>query len=60
MKFLIDNNLSVKLVQPFQIYFPGTVHVNQRLTAYADDHVIWDYARDNYFTILTKDNDFDE
>lgn len=32
MKFLIDNNLSFKLVQPLQTNFPGTTHVSNVLS----------------------------
>ena len=60
MKFLIDNNLSFKLVQPLEIYFPGTSHIRNALRIDTDDFTIWNYARENGFVILTKDNDFDE
>jgi len=60
MKLLIDNNLSFKLVERIQILFPGSMHVRDVLTTQADDITIWDYAKTNSFTILTKDNDFDE
>ncbi|MFI5187446.1 MAG: DUF5615 family PIN-like protein [Chitinophagales bacterium] len=60
MKFLIDNNLSFKLVQPLQEYFPGTEHIRSSLSTAADDLEIWGHAKQNDFTILSKDNDFDE
>ena len=60
MKFLIDNNLSFKLVQPLQNYFPESSHIRNELSIDADDLSIWNFARDNGFIILTKDNDFDE
>ena len=60
MKLLVDNNLSFKLVLPLQNYFPDTQHIKEVLSTSSDDISIWNYARSNGFTILTKDNDFDE
>jgi predicted nuclease of predicted toxin-antitoxin system len=60
MKFLIDNNLSFKLVLPLQTAFPGTLHLRDVLPLDADDLSVWNFARANDFTLLTKDNDFDE
>jgi predicted nuclease of predicted toxin-antitoxin system len=60
MKFLIDNNLSFKLVQPLQDLFPGTAHVRDSLSVNTDDLTIWNFAKQNDFVVLTKDNDFDE
>ena len=60
MKLLVDNNLSFKLVQPLQDHFSGTEHVRDALSVSSDDNNIWNYAKSNDFTILTKDNDFDE
>ena len=60
MKFLIDNNLSFKLVEPLQHYFPESSHIRNKLSIDSDDLTIWNFARDNGFIILTKDNDFDE
>ncbi len=60
MKFLIDNNLSFKLVQSLEDYFQGTVHVSVSLNVGSSDLAIWNYAVENNFIILTKDNDFDE
>ena len=60
MKFLIDNNLSFKLIQPLQPSFQGSLHISNALSIYADDHEIWQYCKENGFVILSKDNDFDE
>jgi predicted nuclease of predicted toxin-antitoxin system len=60
MKFLIDNNLSFKLVSPLQNDFPATAHIRSVLNVNADDLTIWEFARDNDYVLLTKDNDFDE
>lgn len=60
MKFLIDNNLSYKLVSILQVDFPGSMHVRDVLSVSADDLSIWEFAKHREFVILTKDNDFDE
>lgn len=60
MKLLFDNNLSFKLVQSQQNYFPGSQHIREVLSINVDDLIIWNHAKTNGFTILTKDNDFDE
>ena len=60
MKFLIDNNLSHKLVEPLQPFFPETLHIRDTLGVDSDDISIWNFAREKGFVILTKDNDFDE
>jgi len=60
MKFLIDNNLSFRLIPPLEEAFPGTSHIRFALSVTADDIDIWAHAKQNAFTLLTKDNDFDE
>jgi predicted nuclease of predicted toxin-antitoxin system len=61
MKFFIDNNLSHKLVEPLLSFFSGSVHVRDTLLGVsADDNSIWLFAKKEGYTILTKDNDFDE
>lgn len=60
MKFLLDNNLSYKIVQALQFSFPGTAHIRDELSIISDDITIWNYAETNGFIILTKDNDFDD
>ena len=42
------------------ISFSESRHVRDTVGINADDFEIWNYARENGFTILTKDNDFDE
>lgn len=60
MKFLLDNNISYKLIQALQSSFPGTAHVRDELSVMSDDITIWNYAKSTDFVILTKDNDFDD
>lgn len=60
MKFLIDNNLSFKLVQPLTVHFPGSLHIKEAINIFADDITIWNDAKENGLAILTKNNDFNE
>ena len=58
VKLLLDENLSYRLVAQLDSAFPGTRHIDSvGLHAQADGK-IWEFARDNDFTIVSKDNDF--
>ena len=57
---LIDNNLSFKLVGLLALAFPNSNHVRFCTGISASDLLVWDYAKKNDFTVLTKDSDFDE
>jgi predicted nuclease of predicted toxin-antitoxin system len=59
LKLLFDANLSPKLVVRLGDLFPGSAHVFQTaLARFTPDEKIWDYARENAFTIVTADSDF--
>ncbi len=58
MKLLFDENLSLKLIQVLAKDFPDSSHVEVAGLRGMTDAVIWNYARDNGFTIVSKDNDF--
>lgn len=58
MKLLLDQNLSWKLVVELRESYPDSEHIKQALSTSADDRAIWDFARDNDFAIVTKDDDF--
>lgn len=58
MKLLLDQNLSWKLVAELRESYPDSEHIKQALSTSADDRAISDFARDNDFTIVTKDDDF--
>ena len=58
MKLLFDQNLSRHLVAALQSEFPGSVHVQHVSLVEASDDVVWEYARQNGFTIVSKDADF--
>ncbi|GHT81086.1 hypothetical protein FACS1894130_12780 [Spirochaetia bacterium] len=59
MKILLDANISWKLTKTLSPIFGECLHVdNIGITVPAQDVDIWDYAKENGFIIITKDNDF--
>ncbi len=58
MKFLIDENLSDKIVAQISDLFPDSIHIKMLGLAQTPDREIWDFAQSKGFTILTKDADF--
>lgn len=58
MKLLFDENLSPRLAQSLQAEYPESVHVQGVGLRGAHDDRVWEYARDNGLTIVSKDNDF--
>lgn len=55
---LFDNNLSPKLAKQLASLFPGCSHVVDFGLEASDDSDIWNFARQNGFTIVSKDQDF--
>ena len=58
MKLLFDANLSPKLVRQVADLFPGAAHVADFGLEQSDD-VIWHFAVERDFVIVTKDDDFE-
>lgn len=58
MKLLFDQNVPRKVLQLVNKRFPGSDHLIRLKLELAPDPVIWDYAREHGFTIVTKDHDF--
>lgn len=59
VKLLFDQNLSPKLVGRLSDLFPGSEHVQSVSLDRADDDEVWEHARLNGFSIVTKDEDYD-
>lgn len=55
---LLDNNISPRLCKKLQPEFPGTVHVEDAGLDDSSDEEVWEYARKNGYTIVSKDSDF--
>ena len=60
MKLLFDQNLSSDLVRRVTDLFPGSGHVKDFDLMRSDDGAVWTHARDNGFTIVSKDSDFQQ
>jgi predicted nuclease of predicted toxin-antitoxin system len=58
VKLLFDQNLSSRLVRELAVEYPGSVHVRAVGLDGADDARIWEHAKMNELTIVTKDDDF--
>lgn len=58
MKLLFDHHLSRKLVARLTDQFPGSSHVAFHGLDDEEDTVIWEFARDQGYTIVSKDSDF--
>ena len=60
MKLLFDHNLSPRLVARLSDLYPNSNHVYLIGLDQASDEVVWQYARENEFIIVTKDLDYNE
>jgi len=58
VKLLFDQNLSHRLARSLEDLFPGSRHVRDVSLKTADDPVVWDYAKQHGFMIVSKDSDF--
>ena len=62
MKLLLDANVSWRLVSILKDHFGECVHVDDisGFDSPAKDTKIWQYAKDNGYTVITHDNDFND
>jgi predicted nuclease of predicted toxin-antitoxin system len=60
VKLLFDQNLSPGLVSRLSRLYPGSIHVCNVGLDRASDAVLWNYARQHGYTIVTQDVDFSE
>jgi predicted nuclease of predicted toxin-antitoxin system len=60
VKLLLDENISPRLAGALADIYPGSAHVHNCGLGSADDLAVWQYAKDNGFTIVSKDSDFQE
>lgn len=58
MKLLFDENLSPRLTELVRDEYPDSTHVREAGMKGAPDARIWNYARENGFAIVSKDDDF--
>ena len=60
MKLLLDQNLTHMLCDNLNDIFPKLTHVKNLSLQSAIDVEIWEYSKNNSFTIVTKDSDFND
>ena len=58
VKLLFDQNVSHKLVKLLAVEYPHSTHVRDVGLGRATDRQVWDFARQQGFTIVSKDTDF--
>ena len=56
MKLLLDENLSSDLVQALSEDYPGTAHVRDLGLRSATDQEVWERARTDGYTVVSKDH----
>jgi predicted nuclease of predicted toxin-antitoxin system len=61
VKLLLDENLSWRMIKQLKPFFVEVVHASElKISQPADDISIWNYAKKNGFTIISKDDDFEK
>lgn len=60
MKLLFDENISFKLCKRLDDIYPDSTHVRFVNLENKDDIEIWQYAKDENYTIVTQDSDFND
>jgi len=58
VKLLLDEHLSAQLIGHLDDLYPGSQHVLESGLGGSGDGVVWEYARLNGLTIVSKDSDF--
>jgi len=58
MKLLLDENISLKLVKFLIKDFPESNHIDFLKMQGTSDTNIWEYAQNENYIIVSKDNDF--
>ena len=58
MKLLFDQNISFKIKNSLIEFFPESKHVSDFNLQNSSDTKIWEYAKNNDFTVVSKDSDY--
>jgi predicted nuclease of predicted toxin-antitoxin system len=58
VKLQLDENLSDRIISRIADLFPGSTHIKAVGLKEADDRVVWEWVKQNGFTIASKDTDF--
>ena len=61
MKLLLDENLSWRMIKKLSPFFEEIIHSSDiKILQPPNDISIWNYAKKNGFTIISKDDDFEK
>jgi predicted nuclease of predicted toxin-antitoxin system len=58
MNLLFDQNISFRIVSKLKSFYPSCKHVSDYGLNDTDDPIIWKFAKDNGFSIVTFDSDY--
>lgn len=58
MKLLLDENLSDRILSEILDLYPDSSHVKTHGLARTDDSLIWSFAKEHGYVIVSKDSDF--
>jgi predicted nuclease of predicted toxin-antitoxin system len=58
VKLLFDENLSFRLIAALEDLWPGSTHVDTVGLQGASDEAIWQFAQEQAFVLVSKDDDF--
>jgi predicted nuclease of predicted toxin-antitoxin system len=58
VKLLLDENLSDRIIPRILDLYPGSAHVKSQSLIHTDDRLIWAFALEHAFTLVSKDADF--
>jgi predicted nuclease of predicted toxin-antitoxin system len=58
VKLLLDENVSDRIVQRIADLFPGSAHIKSVELKEADDRIVWNWAKEHGFIVVSKDTDF--
>ncbi len=59
-KLLFDQNLSYRIIKQIETLFPNSTHVRLIKLDNAEDFMIWQFAKEHNYHIITKDSDFND
>ena len=60
MRLLLDENISYRVAQKIKQSFKEVSHVKYHNLLESDDKQVWEFAKNNNFTIVTNDSDFND
>ena len=60
MRLLFDQNLSPRLISRLADLYPGAEHISRLGLDRVPDEALWDFAREQGYTVVTRDVDFSE